>query len=122
VSLDSLILNEVRALSERVAALTRGHNALVEILRHQGRVMSALSDAIKAEDAKAVQLIELVGNLINKINNGQSQLDPEAQAALQALDDHLNQVTAEATQADEPAPAPQPFSEPQEPPAGEPAS
>ncbi len=61
--------------------------------------MSAVSDAILAEDAKAVALIESVKDLINKLNNGNNVLDADTTAALAQVDGHLNTVTQEVADA-----------------------
>lgn len=106
-------LNEVRVIREvlvrllgtqeeilgGVGQLARGHNGLVRLIVTQGADMSAVSDAILAEDAKAVALIESVKDLINKLNNGNNTLDAETQAALQQVDGHLNTVSQEVADA-----------------------
>lgn len=106
MSLDGLILDEIRALAydvaainRRVGALIRGHNGLVRLIRTQGEDMSAVSDAILAEDAKTQALVQAVADLINKLNNGNNTLDAETIAALQTLDGHLNDITTEVDQA-----------------------
>lgn len=120
-------LNEVRFIREvlvrllatqeeilrGVGGLARGHNGLVHLIVTQGADMSAVSDAILAEDTKAVALIESVKDLINKLNNGNNTLDAETQAALQQVDGHLNTVTQEVADAQGTTPAEgasQPFS------------
>lgn len=106
-------LNEVRVIREvlvrllvtqeeilgGVGQLARGHNGLVRLIVTQGADMSAVSDAILAEDTKAVALIESVKALINKLNNGNNTLDAETQAALQQVDGHLNTVSQEVADA-----------------------
>jgi division protein CdvB (Snf7/Vps24/ESCRT-III family) len=94
-----------------VMDLARGHNALVRLIINEGDRMSAVSDAILAEDTKAVALIQSVQDLINKLNNGNNTLDAETQAALAQVDGHLNTVTQEVADASggTPAPTSQPF-------------
>lgn len=79
--------------------LARGHNGLVKLLRLEGRLMSKLGDSIRADDEEAVRLFELVGALINKINNGTSQLDPDAEQAFDALHQHFQAVAKEVEDA-----------------------
>lgn len=102
MSLESMILNELRALDRKVGELIRGHNALVRLIRFEGDSMSAVSDAILAEDAKTVALVQSVKDLINKLNNGNNTLDAETQAALATLDGHIGDVSQEVADAENP--------------------
>ena len=90
---------KLERIGRTVDNLARGHNGLVRLIVTQGEDMSAVSDAILAEDAKAVALIESVKDLINKLNNGNNTLDADTQAALQQVDGHLNTVTQEVADA-----------------------
>lgn len=92
------VIESLEFLHQKHDDLHRGHNGLVELLRTLERIMSQTGDAIRAADGKVSTLIQLVGNLINKINNGPTQLDPDAQQALDQLNAHLDQLTAEANQ------------------------
>lgn len=86
-------------LERKVDDLTRGHNGLVKLLRLEGRLMSKLGDSIRADDEEAVRLFDLVGALINKINNGTSQLDPDAEKAFEDLHQHFQAVAKEVEDA-----------------------
>jgi ABC-type transporter Mla subunit MlaD len=100
-----VVVVQLEELHRKTNSLLSGHNALVEILRHQGRRMSKLGDSIRQDDAEAVRLFDLVGQLINKINNGTSNLDPDAQQAFDALHQHFQAVAQEVEDASA-APAP----------------
>lgn len=93
------IAERVVRIERVVMDLARGHNALVRLILNEGDHMSAVSDAILAEDTKAVALITAVQDLINKLNNGNNTLDAETQAALAQVDGHLNTVTQEVADA-----------------------
>jgi hypothetical protein len=55
-----------------------------------------------------VRLFDLVGQLINKINNGSSNLDPDAQQAFDELHAHFQAVAQEVESASAPADGSQP--------------
>lgn len=97
------VLRKLERIGRTVDDLVRGHNGLVRLIQHQGADMSAVSDAILAEDTQAVALIEAVKVLVNKLTNGKNTLDADTKAALDQLTGHLNTVTqevADATPAD----------------------
>jgi len=96
------VLRHLADLHRKVDGLIRGHNALVRLIRFEGDQMSAVSDAILAEDAKTVALVESVKDLINKLNNGNNTLDAETTAALATLDGHLGDVSQEVADAEAP--------------------
>jgi len=95
VSLDSLILNELRQLSQKVDGLIRGHNGLVEILRHQGRKVATILDVLAADETKLATLQTGIEALIAALKNPSNVLTPEAQAAADALSAHFDSVQAE---------------------------
>jgi len=108
VSLESMILNELRALDRKVGELIRGHNALVRLISFEGDKMSAAADAILAEDSKIAPLFDAVKNLINALKNGNNTLDQSTQDALAQLDGHVNAVTQEVADATAAATPPAP--------------
>lgn len=102
VNLADSLVRVIRLLMDvdrKVNGLIRGHNALVRLVVREGEEMSAVSDAILAEDAKTVVLVQAIQDLVNKLNNGNNTLDAETRAALSQLDEHLNTVTQEVADA-----------------------
>jgi hypothetical protein len=96
------IAEALRVIDRKLNSLLTGHNALVRLIRFEGDTMSAVSDAILAEDAKTVALVQSVKDLINKLNNGNNTLDAETQAALATLDGHIGDVSQEVADAENP--------------------
>lgn len=89
------LLRHVAELHRKVDVLLRGHNGLVEILRHQGRRMATILDVLAADEAKLVKLQTGIEALLAALAAGGNTLTPEAQQAADALSAHFDAVQSE---------------------------